>query len=274
MSVDDLDLPVEPELDARLRETLSRVAMTVGDTAPGPDTSPVLIPASARRPRRRRWRPALTVIGVALTALILVGFAYLHFGPEYVTEQKLVQLREDALVEGGAEPNRYWLVPSFHNDACGRPMPGVELVAESDNRVGGEWSTAGIAYGEPVSPTASASEGTGVPSPGCVRIDERGWLNDPSRFALTTGRLGQHTASEEANWALLAAVHPAVHTLRVTTPGSSARRVSTVPRADRPHGPRYAVIVLPATATRTRIVLLDEQGVPVPGGVRNLELGR
>ena len=33
MSVDDLDLPVEPELDARLRETLSCVVMTVGDTA-------------------------------------------------------------------------------------------------------------------------------------------------------------------------------------------------------------------------------------------------
>ena len=273
MSVDDLDPPVEPELDARLRETLSRVAMRVGDTAPGPGASPVLIPASARRPRRRRWRLTLTVIGVALTALLLAGFAYL-FGPEYVTEQKLVQLREDALVKGGAEPNRYWLVPSFHTDACGRSMPGVELLAESDNRVGAEWSTAGIAYGEPVFPTASASGGNGVPSPGCVRIDERGWLNDPSRFALTTGRLGRHAASEEGDWALLVAVHPAVDTLRVATPGSSAHRVSTVPRADRPQGPRYAVIILPATATRIRIVLLDEKGVPVPGGVKNLKLVR
>jgi hypothetical protein len=272
MSVDDFDLSAEPELDARLRETLSRVAMTIGDTAPGPDTSPTVPLASAGRPRMRRWRPMMILIGVVLAAVPLAGFAYDHFWPDTVTEQTLGRLQKDALVSGGAEPNRYWVVPAFHTDACGQPMPGVELVDESANRVGAEWSTGGVAYGQPAPPTTNGRVAGNTP--GCLRYDERVWLDAPSRFALTATRLGQHADPEDGSWGLLAAVHPAVHALRVTTPGSPGQSVATVPLAERPNGPRYAVIILPAQATRTQIVLLDEQGAPVPGGTRDVKLGR
>jgi hypothetical protein len=273
MSVDNRDPPVEAELDARLRRTLSQVALTIGDTTPG-SAAPLAAaaPAAAGRPARRRWRPRLVAIGVALAAVPLAGFAYLQFGPEHVTEQRLVQLQQGALAAGGAKPNRYWLVASFHTDSCGRPMPGVELVAESANQVGTEWSTAVVAYGEPISsrtngPVADARSG-------CLRYDEGEWLKEPSRFALGITRLGQHDDPDDGDWALLAAVHPTVHGLRITTPGSPIRTISTVPRANRPNGPRYAVIVLPATATRAQLLLLDAQGVPVARGIRNLTLGR
>jgi hypothetical protein len=274
MSVDDLDLPVEPELDARLRETLSRVAMTIGDTTPGLGTSPARTPGSLHRPRRRRWRTKLVIVGVALAALSLAGFAYVQFWPEHVTEQTLAQLRKDALVEGGVEPNRYWLVPAFHTDGCGRPMPGVELIAEAANRAGAEWNTGAVAYGEPSSPTTDRNRGLGVPSAGCLRYEERAWLDDPSRVALTITRLGQYASPEEGDWALLAAVHPSVQALRVTTPKSPAHRISTVPRVERPNGPRYAAIVLPAMATTVQVTLLDQHGAPVPGGTRSLNIGR
>jgi hypothetical protein len=269
MSVDDLDLPVEPELDARLRRTLAQVAMTIGDTTLGAGTPPAASLAPAGRPRRRRWRSKPVLIGVALAAILLAGFAYVQLGPEHVTEQMLVRLRQDALVTGGVEPNRYWLVPAFHTE-CGQPMPGVELVEESTNWIGGEWSTTGIAYGEPIAPITDGRLADAAPS--CLRYDERVWLTDPSRFALGLSRLGQHASPEEGDLALLAAVHPTVRTLRVITPGTPVQRVSAVPRADHPNGPRYALIVLPAQATRTHVVLLDEQGVPVSGGTRNLTL--
>jgi hypothetical protein len=271
MSVDNSDLTVEPELDARLRETLSRVAMTIGDAAPNSGGAAAPIPASAGRRRTRHRRPRMLLFGVAL-AVSLAGFAYVNFGPEHVTEQTLARLQNDALVDGGAAPNRYWLVPAFHTDGCGQPMPGVELIAESANRVGGEWSTVGVGYGQPAPPTTNGR--VGAATPGCMRYDERVWLNDPSRFTLAITRLGEHAAVDAGSWGLLAAVHPAVHALRVTTPGSPGHSVSTVPRADRPNGPRYAVIVLPAHATRAQVVLLDGQGIPVPGGTRNVKLGR
>jgi hypothetical protein len=274
MSVDNHDPSIEAELDARLRRTLSQVASMIGDITPGP-APPLAAGASAAagRPPRRRWRPRLVAIGVALAALPLAGFAYLQLGPEHVTEPKLVQLQEDALIAGGTKPNRYWLVASFHTDSCGRPMPGVELVEESANRVGTEWSTVGVAYGEA---RLSRTDGpvTGATSSGCLRYDDRAWLKEPSRFALGVTRLGQPDDPEDGDWALLAAVHPTVHGLRITTPGSPTRTIATVPRVDRPNGPRYAVMVLPATATRAQVLLLDAQGVPVAGGTRDLPLGR
>jgi hypothetical protein len=230
------------------------------------------VSSAARRPPRRRRRSRLVAIGVALVALPLAGFAYLQLGPEHVTEQKLLRLQEGALAAGGTKPNRYWLVASFHTDACDRPMPGVELVVESANQVGTEWSTAGVAYGE-ASPSTTNGRAADTTS-GCLRYDEREWLKEPSRFALGITRLGQPSAPDEGGWALLAAVHPTVHALHITTPGSPARTIATVPRADRPNGPRYAVMVLPATATRAQLILLDAQGVRVPGGTRNLTLGR
>jgi hypothetical protein len=274
MSVDSPDPPVEVELDARLRRTLSQVASTIGDTTPA-SGAPLAAAASAaaRRPPRRRWRPKLVAIGVALAAVSLAGFAYLQFGPEYVTEHKLVQLQQGALAAGGTKPNRYWLVASFHTDSCGRPMPGVELVAESANQVGTEWSTGGVFYGE-ASFSRTNGPVTGATSSGCLRYDERAWLKAPRRFALGVTRLGQPAAPDDGDWALLAAVHPSVHGLRITTPGSPTRTIATVPRADRPNGPRYAVIVLPATATQVQLTLLDAQGDPVAGGIRNLTLGR
>jgi hypothetical protein len=274
MRVDNLDPPVEAELDARLRRTLSQVASTIGDA---PRASGAALAAGTRaaagRPPGRRWRPKLVAIGVLLAAVPLAGFAYLQLGPEHVTKHKLAQLQQGALAAGGSEPNRYWLVASFHTDSCGRPMPGVELVAESANQVGTEWSTGGIFYGE-ASFSTTDGPGTGATSSGCLRYDERAWLKAPSRFALGITRLAQSAAPEDGDWALVAAVHPTVHGLRVTTPRRPARTISTVPRADRPNGPRYAVIVLPASATRTQLLLLDAQGDPVAGGTRNLTLGR
>jgi hypothetical protein len=272
MRVDDSDLSVEPELDARLRETLSRVAMTISDTALGPGRTPAPTLASAGRRRTRHRRPRMLLIGVALAAMSLAGFTYVQFGPEHVTEQTLARLQNDALVHGGVGPNRYWLVPSFHTDGCGQPMPGVELVTEAENRIGGEWITSGVAYGQPILPTTRGQ--LAAPTPGCMRYDERAWLEDPSRFALGFTRLGEAATPDAGDWGLLAAVHPSVHALRVTTRTGAVRHLATVPRADRPDGPRYAVIVLPAHATPTQVALLDKQDTPVPGGTRTLSLGR
>lgn len=265
MTVEDLDLSVEPELDARLRRTLSAVASTIGDTTRGSGAplATATSPGAGRPSSRRRWQRKLVVIGVALAAVPLAGFAYLQFGPEHVTEPKLRQLQEGALAAGGAAPNRYWLVASFHTDGCGQPMPGVELVAEWANQVGTEWRTGGIAYGEPIHDPS-----------GCLRVDERKWLKQPSRFALGITRLGRPVAPDGGDWVLLTAVHPSVHALRITTPASPVQRIPTVPRPDRPNGPRYAVVVLRASTTKAQLLLLDPQGVAVPGGIRNLTLGR
>jgi hypothetical protein len=154
------------------------------------------VSSAARRPPRRRRRSRLVAIGVALVALPLAGFAYLQLGPEHVTEQKLLRLQEGALAAGGTKPNRYFLVASFHTDACDRPMPGVELVVESANQVGTEWSTAGVGYGE-ASPSTTNGRAADTTS-GCLRYDEREWLKEPSRFALGITRLGQPSAQTRA----------------------------------------------------------------------------
>lgn len=104
------------------------------------------------------------------------------------------------------------------------------MVAESANRVGAEWSTVGVAYGQPAPPTTNGR--VAADTPGCLRYDERVWLDAPRRFALTVTRLGQHADPEDGSWGLLAAVHPAVHALRVTTPGS---RVTASPRSRSPN---------------------------------------
>jgi hypothetical protein len=277
MNADDPDLPVEPELDRRLRRALSRVALTVDDTAAAPPARPVasLSPATAAAPGRRRRRAAVA-IGLTLAALPLIGFAYAKLGSEHVTEPAIQRLREQALAHGGAGPNRYWLVPSFHDDACGQPMPGVELIVESENPVGGEWNSGGVGYGEQALPAT-----TGLPgqTPGCPGYDEGAWLKDPSRFALIVSRPGrpdvaQHGGRGRGDWFLVAAVHPRVRALRITTPGGPNQTVSTVPRPERPRGPRYAVAVLPAKTTTTQITLLDGHGSPLPGGTSTRRLGR
>jgi hypothetical protein len=268
MNVHDQELVVEPELEARLRRTLTQVSATIGETV---TPSAELVPAN-RTHGHRRWRRA-TAIGVGLAAVPLAAFAYVQFGPEYVDQLPT----EDALQHGTAGSDEYWLVPSFHTDGCGEPMPGVELVSERLNPLGAEWDTFGVAYGEPVPASDEAIAPTDTPDvfkiEGCTRQDERSWLGDPSKADIGVSRLGPGDDAD-SDWALIAAVHPEVRAIQVTTPGNPAQTVSTVPRADRPDGPRYAVVSLPADATEAEVSLLDVDGAPVPGGTRSLSLGR
>ncbi len=275
MKVNYLELPVEPELEARLRRTLSQVAATIDD----PGTPLVVAPsrevrALADQRRARRWRRRATAIGLALVAAPVAAFAYGQLGPEFVDQLP----PRHVLLEGTAGAHRYWLVPAFHTDACG-PRPGVELVSEPENRIGEYWNTLGVLYGEitppwdypSVSATGSPLIGRSVPrvdpTHDCMRPDERAWLDDPSLASLGTTRLDPH-----GDWVLLAAVHPDVRMLRITTPGGPARSVATVPRPDHLNGPRYAAATLPADATQADVTLLDEHGRPIPGGLTSLPL--
>jgi hypothetical protein len=65
-----------------------------------------------------------------------------------------------------------------------------------------------------------------------------------------------------------------VRAFKVTTAEDPAQRMSTVVGANRPDGPRYAAVIVPANTTDAEVSLLDEHGTPVPGGTQPLTLRR
>ncbi|MEH0830124.1 MULTISPECIES: hypothetical protein [unclassified Micromonospora] len=254
MSTDDLDVPVDPALDARLRRTLSAVASTVTDASPvGTEAKQHLLAQSAsvvRTRRDRRKRRRWLAIGLAATVVPLAAFTTLAIGPEYVDQIP----PKDAFITGVEDGERYWLVPSFHKDSCGRTS-GVELMMQSNNIIGKEWNTAGTAYGEP-------SEDAGAPGLGCYVHDEAQWLTDPRRVSKLSQRLGGK--DQDGDWITLIAVHPTVTTLRVAHDGGATRDVQTQALPDRPGGPRYAVFTTPARKRQIdlSVQLLTTSGQP------------
>lgn len=254
MSVDDFEVPVDPALDARLRRTLSAVAATVTDAPPAtiePEQRLLAKSASVTRSprdrgRRRRW----LAIGLASAVVPLAAFTTLAIGPEYVDQIP----PKNAFITGVEDGERYWVVPSFHKDSCGRTF-GVELMIESNNIIGKEWNTAGIAYGEP-------SEDVAAPGLGCYVYDEARWLTDPGRVSRLRQRLGGK--DQDGDWITLIAVHPTVTTLRVSQDGRVTRDVQTQAMPGRPDGPRYAVFTTPAGKPQVdlSVQLLTTSGLP------------
>ncbi|GIJ11964.1 hypothetical protein ACFFMR_32655 [Micromonospora andamanensis] len=233
MSNEDLDLLVDPALAARLRGTLNAVAATITDVAPVHE-APQHVPAQPATVvgTRRGWRRRGLAIGLAAAVVPVAAFSALAIGPGDVDQIP----PRDAFVTGSADDERYWLVPSFHRDACGNTFGGAELVMESNNIVGKEWNTASVAYGE--------APKDGAPGSGCYVSEESQWLTDPGRVGKLSQRLGGK--DQDGDWITLIAVHPTVTTLRVAEDARATRDVRTQPLPDRPGGPRYAVFTTPA----------------------------
>ena len=118
-------------IEDRVRRTLHTVAETY-----------VGAPAPVRARRARPWRLALGAVAVA--GAVTAGVV-LNQGPEYVDRIPPA----DFLAAGDVEGSRYWLVENDRTDSCGKPMTGVELIAEQNNVVGQEWNTVGADFGDP-----------------------------------------------------------------------------------------------------------------------------
>lgn len=207
---------IDNELDQRIRYTLERVAATVADPAPAP------------RPRRKLLTiGALALTGVALSAAAVV------LGPEYVDRLPT----DKAVISGSVGGDRYWVVPSFHKDACGDRMPGVEMIVESLNKVGDEWNTMGLSYGDLHGPCG---------------VDESAWLGDPRRAAFA----GFHDLT-------VAALHPSIVAVRVTVPGRAPVVIRTVAVPDQPGGARYAAWPGMVTDPETSVVLVTAAGTEI-----------
>lgn len=256
MSNDDFDLPVDPALDARLRETLKAVAATITDgTHVQQEAARHVVAQSAsvvRTRRDRRKRRGWLAIGLAAAVVPVAAFTTLAIGSEYVDQIP----PENALVNGSEDGERYWLVPSFSKDACGRTFGGVTLVLESNNIIGKEWNTARVAYGE--APNDS----------GCFVSDEAQWLADPGRVDKLSQRLG----GDDQDWITIIAVHPTVTALRVTDDTRATRDVSTQPLPDRPNGPRYAVFTTPARNPQVHLSIQLMTAAAQPATTRPLKI--
>ncbi|MBB5867213.1 hypothetical protein F4553_000592 [Allocatelliglobosispora scoriae] len=232
--------PSDPALDARLRSTLRQVAAAA--IPPGhPEPAARAVTAPARRPRRR-WRPAL-VLAAVLVPLTAAGVV---LGREYVDQ---IPPKNVFYTGVAADGERYWLVPSFHDNPCdpALPHPGIEWLQEARNSVGGEWASAGFTYGDYDGRTCA--------------VDEAPWLADPGRVGVGSSRLG---ADEQGERLYVVGAHPTVVTLRVTV-GGRTFDVGTVPVPGRADGPRYAAFPVPA-GQPIEVSMLDGAGAVVPGG--------
>jgi hypothetical protein len=241
--------PTDAELAARIRTTLRSVADVVPDERVAWPVQPEAKPRVVRPLRRR---PAVVAAGGGLAALALVAFAAVQTGSEYVQELPPA----DFLAEGTAEGVRFWLVPSFHRDVCGQPMQGVELVSGATNKVGREWNTGGLAYGDQTDAR-----------PGCPRFDQARWLGDPSRIAVSWTRLG---VDDDGPWGATLAVHPSAASVVVAGPGLAPVTAAAVPREDAPAGPRYAAVGVPEDARAVTVTVLDAEGRELATETRDL----
>ncbi len=235
----------DAKLAARVTAALTAIAETVTEheaTPDGPAAPPLQGPTTPRgRSRRASRAAALTVLAAA--TLSVAAAAYVRVGPEFV--DKLPP--KDVMQQGTVDGDTYFMVPSFHTDICGRPMPGVEIVTASRNAVGGEWDTSGMSYGgkDPV-------DGCVPPADPAAPTD-----TEPTRYDLGFSRAG---ADEDRAWLGAIGVHPQVTELDVTVPGYPARSLATVPIPSQPAGPRYAVIALPLNSRDFVLVLRDRNG--------------
>lgn len=223
----------DADLDDRLRRMLSAVAARVEDTA-----------ADATAPSNQKRSPvgratAVVVAAAGLTVSLAAAAVILN-GSEYVDRIPPAGAIASVTLDGETT----WMVDAFHPDGCGGTTPGVELIAESRNRVGGEWDSIGVMYGDYRF--------------GTCRLDRSAWLSDPARYDVT----GNH---DRSGWTLVAAVHPQTTAVRVTLDGET--RLLPVHVRD---GGGFALFAVPSdvrTAT-TELVRGDET---VPGSRRELD---
>jgi hypothetical protein len=223
----------ERDLERRLRDGLRTVADTLTEDAFA--TSPR--PARTRTSSRRR-RLAIG-IGALAVPLALAAGAFVREGPEYVD----TIAPERIVVTGSVDGSRYLLVESDRTDACGDPVSGVELVEESENLIGSEWSTTGYEYGEYVD--------TGC---GGAVVDPTRYLEDPALFNDSGAEVGDSLV-----WVY--AVHPDVDTVRITS-GDFTEDL-TVHEVD---GAGYAPFEIPRDMDAyTSELLVDGRVVPGDG---------
>ncbi|MYS80501.1 hypothetical protein [Embleya scabrispora] len=197
---------------------------------------------TARPARRPRSRLALggVLLGTAALATAAFTYAAVNSGPEYVDH-----LPDDAtaIQHGKIDGVQYWLVPNRPPGICdANPRPGVELISEAQNKVGEQWMTFTIDYGDTVQ-----TPRPGTP-PGMIhicdeRIDESAWLADPSRWERFATRL-----TDGGRPVVMTAVHPGVTAIVVVAPDGTRTETPTAARPDRPNGPRYALAPLPTGA--------------------------
>ena len=251
---------VDPALGRRLRDTLHGVAETITEAPSMKATDSGATPAA--RPRRRARRRVAAIL-LALT-LPVTAAGYL-LGGEYVHELP----PKNPLVSGDAHGERYWLIPGRVKDDCGHRVSDVELVVEKENKIGREWRTIGIGYGDPVD--IQLSSPTPVPGEGGVYagtvlpcgVDESGWLADPSKFADASSLV-------DSDRIFFVAAHSSVTTIQVSASNGTVLTVPTKPLPDRPDGPRFAAFDVPASAAAVVVTLIDVHGKPIPGGSRDL----
>jgi hypothetical protein len=232
---------IDPRLEAHLRRTLHEVAHTV----PGVGADARSMPAARDHGARRlRWLALIAAAAVALAAAgVTLRGADSGRPDRVITGQAIGQSRVDKLPPDGvvqsgtADGVKWWLVNSFHTDACGQPMPGLELVREDLNPVGQVWQTTGVLYGEPS-------------SPGCF-VEPA--IAEPDYMWSSVEQVG-------ADRLVIMGVHPSIVTLVVSVGGGEAFRVSTVVDPDRPDGPRYAAFPAPATAGLITVEGVDSDG--------------
>jgi hypothetical protein len=260
MTRGDIDLSVPPELDRRLRRALTMVAETVHDApfasaAPVPAGQPLVAPQPAQTHTRNRKRRRRIALALALAAVPLAAFGYAY---SQVTVDQIPP--KNAFIAGAEAGERYWLVPSFHQDACDRKFDGVELVEDSLNKVGHEWSTVGIAYGD--------VKQVGGQGSGCREVDETAWLRDPTRTGMSYTHLG---GGLSGSWIVVLAVHPSVTSVRINSSDRAPRIVLTTPTPTQQDGPRYAVFTTP-NPSELQLTMLTADGAAVPGGSRTITL--
>ena len=239
----------DAELAAHIRTTLNAVADVVPDERVAWPEQPEAEPRVVRPLRRRR---AIVASGGGLAALAFVAFATVQTGNEYVQELPPA----DFLAEGTADGVRFWLVPSFHRDVCSQPMPGVELVSGATNKIGMEWNTGGLAYGD-----------QSDARPGCPRFEQARWLGDPSRIAVSWTRLG---VDNDGPWGATLAVHPSAASVVVAGPGLTPVTAAAVPREDALDGPRYAAVGVPEGVGVVTVTVVDAGGRELATETRDL----
>ena len=236
---DDLDV-LEAELGPRLRRTLTAVA---GNAPEG----------AAAMSLEARVRGGRRVVAAGIACVVAVGFLAAWNARE-PGEIERVPI-ETALMSGSAEGGRWWLLPSVH-ERCGVRRPGVEFVADATNKPGLEWNTGGAEYGEPSSSQYACEQ----------QPDEASWMGEPARAALSYTRVGRER--DDSAWGFYGAFHPTVAAIEVLVDNTKAFVVKTVPRAERPDGPRYAAFTVPPDARTVETRLLDADNRAIPGGTR------
>ena len=211
----------DDQLAAQIRATLTAVADTA-ERAP-----------SKRRATRRARRIVAGVVGASIVAGATLAAVSFGSGEEYVD-----RLPPDHVIASGeVGRDQYWLVESFHHGRCGNRIPGVELVVESRNLRGQEWSTTGDTYGDL--------------DPEACHVDTTGWLSDPARW-----RAGGQLV--DGTMLVTVSAHPDVTAIRVTMDGRT-----TVHPAYPQDGARYAIFEVPPDVhAYTLSVMIGDDVVP------------